>query len=158
MIRVGGDALDHELPARDANRQHRVFGEQAEQGARDGVDCAVEERMADGIDRVLVQGDRKLDQKVAELAREGRRRSVGRGDAMPAPRRRELHARGGGRIGIIGGGSTGEVCSDEGHAPASGRYSILTTEPLHCTPRARSGDDGALLSSRSSVQRTRVRN
>ena len=84
MIRVGGDALDHELPARDADRQHRVFGEQAEQGARDGVDCAVEERMAGGIDRVLVHGDRKLDQKVAELAREDRRRSVGRGGAMPA--------------------------------------------------------------------------
>ena len=69
MIRVGGDALDHELPACDTDRQHRPFGEQPQQPARDGVDRATQEWMAGGVDRVLVQSDRELDEKVADLAR-----------------------------------------------------------------------------------------
>ena len=72
--------------------------------------------MAGGVDRVLVQSDRELEQKVAELARENRRPAVRRGDAMPRPPRRGR----GGRIVIVGAGSTGEVCSDEGHAPRVG--------------------------------------
>ena len=56
---------------------HPVADEQRPKAIGDSVYRAVEERVALGIDGVLVQSDRQLDEKIGELARERGNRRLG---------------------------------------------------------------------------------
>ncbi len=88
---IGRDALDDQLIARDAQRQLAPLREQRFEPARDALGRRDERRVAAGIHRVLVEGDRELAEEVGQIARQrralrfrlrrarffGRRRSVG---------------------------------------------------------------------------------
>ena len=77
VLRIGGDALDHQLLPRDAERECGAVFEQ-EPGAPGHARGRRRQRgMALRIHGVLVQRDRKLDQEVREVARQ--RRALTRG-------------------------------------------------------------------------------
>jgi hypothetical protein len=57
MVRIRRDALDDELPSRDADREGRAFTEQHPQFALDAADGGLQQRMPCRIDRRLVHGD-----------------------------------------------------------------------------------------------------
>ena len=69
---VGRDALDDELLAGDAYREHGARDEQRAETARHRLDGRIEEGVAGRIDRVLVERDRELDEEVRQLARQRR--------------------------------------------------------------------------------------
>src|SRR5881275_2018545 len=73
--RIGSDALDNQLPTRHADRQRiALTNEETAYAVSDAVDSYVEQGMAGGIDGVLVQRNRQLDQKIRELTRQRDRR------------------------------------------------------------------------------------
>jgi hypothetical protein len=68
--RVGRNAFDYQLPARDSDRQRlTIADEERSQSVGDSVYGSVQKRMALRVYRVLVQRDRQLDEKIGELAR-----------------------------------------------------------------------------------------
>jgi hypothetical protein len=68
--RVGRNAFDYQLPARDSDRQRlTIADEERSQSVGDSVYRSVQKRMALRVYRVLVQSDRQLDEKIGELTR-----------------------------------------------------------------------------------------
>ena len=78
VLRIGRDALDDELLASHTQRQRRALFEQMFGSAGGGRGGGGERRVALRVHRVLVEGNRELDQKIGQLSREsglfGRRR------------------------------------------------------------------------------------
>ncbi len=72
MLGIGRHPLDDELLARNAQRQGRAVFEQETRSPADGGRGRSEGRMALGVHRVLVQGDRQFDKKIGEVARQRR--------------------------------------------------------------------------------------
>ncbi len=69
ILRICRDPLDYQLLPRYAERQRvALTGEEQAQPVRDTIDCDTEQRMPGGINRVLVESDRELDEKIGELA------------------------------------------------------------------------------------------
>ena len=63
---VGRDTLDDQLATGDADRKRlAVANEQGSNAIGDAVDGHIEQRVTAGIYRVLVKGDRQLDQEVS---------------------------------------------------------------------------------------------
>ena len=83
--RIRRHSLDDQLPSGHTDRQgFTVLVKEQSEAVRYAVDREVEQWMALRVDRVLVQRDRKLDQKIREIARKRchglcRRRSRGCG-------------------------------------------------------------------------------
>jgi len=72
MLGVCRHTLDHELVAGHAQRDGRSILEQQRRAPGQARGRRRERRVPLGIHRVLVQGDRKLDQEIGEVARQGR--------------------------------------------------------------------------------------
>ncbi len=72
MLGVGCHTLDHELVAGHAKRDRRSILEQQRGAPGHARGRRRERRVPFGIHGVLVQGDRKLDQEIGEVARQGR--------------------------------------------------------------------------------------
>ena len=75
LIRVGGVALDDQLPPGDAKRDHRSIGQQSFGATGDRLNSRVERGVATRVHRVLVQGHGELHEELAQLARQ--RDSIG---------------------------------------------------------------------------------
>ena len=78
MIGVGGDALDNQLPPGDAERDHLASLQQVRGAASHARRGGSERRMTARIHRMLVQGNRQFDEKVAEFARQAGTFELGR--------------------------------------------------------------------------------
>ncbi len=79
LLRVGGHPLDDQLMTRDPEGEDFVAPHQAQGLARHRLGGGPERWMAEGIHRVLVQGDGKLDEEVVDLAgQRGARPDLGR--------------------------------------------------------------------------------
>jgi hypothetical protein len=73
---VSRDTFDYQLPARDSDRQRlAISDEECSESVGDSIHSSVQKRVALRVDHVLVQRDRKLDEKIGKLARQrGNRR------------------------------------------------------------------------------------
>ena len=70
LLRIGGDAFDDELVPGHAQRDALAAFKQPFGTAHDGSRRRLKRRMSGRIHRVLVQGDRQIDEELAELARQ----------------------------------------------------------------------------------------
>ena len=71
IFRVGGNAFDHELLPRDPQREERSLLEQMFGAPRHARCRGGKRRVTLRIHRVLMEGDRELDQKIGQLPGEG---------------------------------------------------------------------------------------
>jgi hypothetical protein len=82
VLGIGGDAFDDELLAGDAEGEGRTLFEEVLGPAGDTRGRRTQRRMPFRIHRVLVEGNRELNEKIGQLSRESGlfgRRSPGHG-------------------------------------------------------------------------------
>ncbi len=70
VLGIGGDPLHDELSAGNAKCERRAVLEQAMGPPQDRIHCWTEGRVAIGVHRVPLQGDRERDQILTELIRQ----------------------------------------------------------------------------------------
>ena len=70
VVLVCRHSLDDQLLARDAQRERSADLQQRVHATSDARGCTFEQRMPGRINRVLVQSDRKLDQKIRKFLRQ----------------------------------------------------------------------------------------
>ena len=68
---VGGDPLDDQLVPGDAEGQGPPLAEELDQAPQNPSRSGLKGGVTLGVHRVLVEGDRQLDQEFPELPREG---------------------------------------------------------------------------------------
>ncbi len=66
VVGIGGDPLDHDLRARDAQRDRAIAGHRRVQAPHDALDRRGKLRVPGRVDRVLLHGDAEIQEEIGE--------------------------------------------------------------------------------------------